>query len=55
MELELNLLIIVIKGQYARQLQIEISRARLKNILQKSCRHSRNNFIPLVAITAKLG
>ena len=28
MELELNLLIIVIKGQYARQLQIEISRAR---------------------------
>ena len=28
MELELNLVIIVIKGQYARQLQIEISRAR---------------------------
>ena len=28
MELELNLVIIVIKGQYARQLKIEISRAR---------------------------
>ena len=55
MELELNLVIIVIKGQYARQLKIEISRASWKNILQRSCRHSHNNFILLVAITNTLG